>query len=152
MGIVERAPRKHRAAIAKPAEPNSNIIHIVSVAAMEATMAPVSDGRPLLNMASAYVRDQQAKLTEAQGEIDLIDGVEARAEDAHRADIERADIDRDAAIARIEQSHREAVEGKVKVRNAERESRARLRAEYAEIATRCKAALGLSDGAEGQGQ
>lgn len=102
-----------------------------TVKAMEADMAATMDvaTRPLLDSASVFVRELQSTLRNAEGEIDLLNAIDARADDAHRD-----------AIELMESKHA-----------TERSARNLLRAEYVEIAARCKAALGLSDG-EGQGQ
>lgn len=114
-----------------PAKPTGTAV-APTVKAMEADMAATMDvaTRPLLDSATVFVRELQSTLRNAEGEIDLLNAIDARADDAHRD-----------AVDRMESKHA-----------AERLARDRMRAEFTEIATRCKAALGLSDGAEGQGQ
>ena len=114
-------------AIAKTAGPTEGALAKAMEADMQATMDVAT--RPLLDSASVFVRELQSTLRHAEGEIDLLNAIDARAADAHRD-----------ALDRMESKH-----------TAERLARDRMRAEFTEIAARCKAALGLSDG-EGQGQ
>lgn len=113
-----------------PAKPTGTAV-APTAKAIEADMAsvPVAATRPLLNSASVFRAELQSTLRNAEGEIDLLDAIDARADDAHRD-----------AIELMESKHA-----------TERSARNLLRAEYVEIVARCKAALGLSDG-EGQGQ
>jgi hypothetical protein len=114
--------------------------------------APAPATRPLLDGASAFLLDIRTRHKDAKGEVDLIEQTEARDEAAFLAEIARLDEDHVTKTLKIAEEHRNAVDSVTLRRNAEREGRARLRAEQAEIVARCEAALsvGLADGAEGQ--
>jgi hypothetical protein len=142
---------KRKTAPKPSSEPGSNVVTLPPIETLEHAPITVTATRPILNTATAYRRQQLYIANEAEGDVDLLDVTEERAEAAYLVEVDRADADRDAEIARANERHRARVDFLTGLREAERRARAKQRAEMTEIATRARAALAVGEQGEGQG-
>jgi hypothetical protein len=125
---------------------NLSVVHPNAIAeAIADTAPPAALTVPAIDPLSEFRADAQRRKMDAQGEIDLIDAREGRADKASSDAMRRIADDCDAEVAAAYAKRDRAIEFETQRRDAERTEAMRHRAQHEAIFAGAEAALTLTD-------